>query len=62
MISFYAKTPGGFLMEYGCQGKLMKPSDAATTMTNGDVWGHRFVKPGETLSSGQSLNDSLKKS
>jgi 2,3-dihydroxybiphenyl 1,2-dioxygenase len=55
MISFYVKTPGGFLMEYGCQGKSMKQTDAATTMTKGDVWGHRFVK------SGQSANDSLKK-
>ncbi|ODU04414.1 MAG: hypothetical protein ABS81_10200 [Pseudonocardia sp. SCN 72-86] len=56
MISFYCKTPAGFLMEYGCQGKWMKPTDAATTMTKGDVWGHRFVK------SGQGVNDSLRKS
>lgn len=55
MISFYCKTPGGFLMEYGWDGRAMKPSDAATTMTKGDVWGHRFVKTGE------SPNDSLKK-
>lgn len=55
MISFYVKTPGGFLMEYGCQGKWMKPSDAATTMTKGDVWGHRFVK------SGQSVNETFQK-
>ncbi len=55
MISFYAKTPGGFLMEYGCQGKAMKPTDAATTMTKGDVWGHRFVK------SGQSVNQTFTK-
>lgn len=56
MISFYCKTPAGFLMEYGCQGRWMKPTDAATTMTKGDVWGHRFVK------SGQSVNDTFKKS
>ncbi|MCL3819406.1 VOC family protein [Aeromicrobium wangtongii] len=43
MISFYASTPGGFLMEYGCQGVPMTPTDAATTMTVGDIWGHRFV-------------------
>lgn len=54
MISFYCKTPGGFLMEYGCAGKAMAPTDAATTMVKGDVWGHRFVK------SGRGVNDSLR--
>ncbi|MGW4773468.1 VOC family protein [Nocardia sp. NPDC004278] len=56
MVSFYCKTPGGYQMEYGWSGKQMAESEAATTMTKGDVWGHRFVE------SGKSVNDLIKKS
>lgn len=56
MVSFYCKTPGGYQMEYGWAGKKMEPSDGATTMTRGDVWGHRLVE------SGKSVNDTFKKS
>ncbi|MEV0109770.1 VOC family protein [Nocardia sp. NPDC050799] len=56
MVSFYCRTPGGYQMEYGWSGKQMEPNAAATTMTKGDVWGHRFVE------SGKSVNDLIKKS
>jgi extradiol dioxygenase len=54
MVSFYCKSPAGFQIEYGWQGRQMTPADAATTMVKGDVWGHRFV------STGKSVNELLK--
>ncbi|GAB2459025.1 VOC family protein [Jatrophihabitans fulvus] len=54
MVSFYCKSPAGFQIEYGWQGRQMTPSDAATTMVKGDVWGHRFVD-------GKSVNELIKK-
>jgi 2,3-dihydroxybiphenyl 1,2-dioxygenase len=49
MVSFYCKSPAGFQIEYGWQGRQMTPSDAATTMVKGDVWGHRFVDSGKSV-------------
>ena len=54
MVSFYCKSPAGFQIEFGWQGRQMTASDAATTMVKGDVWGHRF--PG----TGKSINELLK--
>ena len=54
MVSFYCKTPAGFQLEYGWQGLRMSPSDAATTMTKGEYWGHR------STSSGKSINEALR--
>lgn len=49
MVSFYCKSPAGFQIEYGWQGRQMLPTDAATTMVKGDVWGHRFVDSGKSV-------------
>lgn len=55
MVSFYCRTPAGFQVEYGWAGKQMVPTDAATTMVKGDVWGHQIVRTGQTV------NDLLRK-
>jgi 3,4-dihydroxy-9,10-secoandrosta-1,3,5(10)-triene-9,17-dione 4,5-dioxygenase len=46
MISFYVKTPGGFDIEYGCQGLIIDPRTWVTTTSLavsdwGHVWAHQ---------------------
>ncbi|HEX6522039.1 MAG TPA: VOC family protein [Streptosporangiaceae bacterium] len=46
MVSFYVKTPGGFDIEYGCDG--LQVDDAAwitRESTAVSLWGHAFVGP-----------------
>ena len=47
MVSFYIRTPGGFDVEYGTDGRLV---DDATWMTREttaiSLWGHTFASPG----------------
>jgi 2,3-dihydroxybiphenyl 1,2-dioxygenase len=47
MVSFYARTPSGFDVEYGCGG--LRVDDAAwtvTEITKPSFWGHRSPVPG----------------
>lgn len=47
MLSFYMLTPGGFAMEYGCQGLKMDWSNYTPTVsTLPSLWGHKFQQPG----------------
>jgi 3,4-dihydroxy-9,10-secoandrosta-1,3,5(10)-triene-9,17-dione 4,5-dioxygenase len=46
MVSFYVQTPGGFDLEFGCDG--MQPDWATWVPTQsviGDLWGHRWSPP-----------------
>lgn len=44
VVSFYAKTPGGFLMEYGYEGKEMDwESHEVINIPKGSYWGHQWV-------------------
>jgi 3,4-dihydroxy-9,10-secoandrosta-1,3,5(10)-triene-9,17-dione 4,5-dioxygenase len=46
MVSFYVQTPGGFDLEFGCQG--MQPdwnTWVPTQSVIGDLWGHRWSPP-----------------
>ncbi|MCY4427260.1 MAG: VOC family protein [Halieaceae bacterium] len=44
MLSFYMLTPGGFSMEFGCQGLKMDWSDYTPTKTTSpSIWGHVFA-------------------
>jgi 3,4-dihydroxy-9,10-secoandrosta-1,3,5(10)-triene-9,17-dione 4,5-dioxygenase len=47
MFSFYMMGPGGFAVEYGCDGKQVADwSKYKTTVTtSGDVWGHEYNFP-----------------
>lgn len=40
MLSFYMRSPGGFDMEVGCDGKLLDETWTANEFCEGDVWGH----------------------
>ncbi|MEI6457360.1 MAG: VOC family protein [Pseudomonadota bacterium] len=46
MVSFYARTPGGFDLEFGCYG--LQPDWSTwvpTTSLIPDLWGHRWTPP-----------------
>ena len=46
MVSFYVQTPGGFDLEFGCDG--MQPDWSTWVPTQsviGDLWGHRWAPP-----------------
>jgi 3,4-dihydroxy-9,10-secoandrosta-1,3,5(10)-triene-9,17-dione 4,5-dioxygenase len=46
MLSFYMMTPGGFPMEFGCEGLQMDWSDYTPTKSAlPSIWGHKFVMP-----------------
>ena len=46
MLSFYMATPGGFAMEFGCDGLQMDWSDyTPTKSTLPSIWGHKFQMP-----------------
>lgn len=43
MLSFYMRTPGGFELEFGCDGLKMDWSDYTPTKTTlPSIWGHKF--------------------
>jgi 3,4-dihydroxy-9,10-secoandrosta-1,3,5(10)-triene-9,17-dione 4,5-dioxygenase len=43
MLSFYMATPGGFAMEFGCEGLQMDWSDFTPTKSSlPSLWGHKF--------------------
>jgi 3,4-dihydroxy-9,10-secoandrosta-1,3,5(10)-triene-9,17-dione 4,5-dioxygenase len=46
MVSFYVRTPGGFDIEYGTDGRLV---DDAIWISRGttavSLWGHNFAGP-----------------
>ena len=47
MLSFYMATPGGFALEYGCEGLQMDWEDYTPTVTQlPSIWGHEFQAPG----------------
>jgi 3,4-dihydroxy-9,10-secoandrosta-1,3,5(10)-triene-9,17-dione 4,5-dioxygenase len=47
MVSFYARTPGGFDIEYGTDGRLVDDASWVTRETTAiSLWGHRFSAPG----------------
>jgi 2,3-dihydroxybiphenyl 1,2-dioxygenase len=44
MVSFYVKAPGGFEVEYGCQGRQIDDATWTTaTYDSASFWGHRPV-------------------
>jgi 3,4-dihydroxy-9,10-secoandrosta-1,3,5(10)-triene-9,17-dione 4,5-dioxygenase len=44
MLSFYMKTPGGFDVEYGCEGRTVDDDDwIARESTAVSLWGHDFT-------------------
>ena len=45
MTSFYARTPGGFMMEYGWGGRVVDPATwQAVEMHSGpSLWGHERI-------------------
>jgi 2,3-dihydroxybiphenyl 1,2-dioxygenase len=50
MLSFYARTPSGFLVEYGCDALQVAEEDwAIKRYTNGHTWGHSRIGPGPQL-------------
>ncbi|WP_280269293.1 VOC family protein [Nocardia wallacei] len=42
MISFYVRTPGGWDLEFGCEGMLVGDNYAAEEMTADSYWGHEW--------------------
>lgn len=43
MLSFYMRTPGGFELEFGCEGLKMDWTDYTPTKTTlPSIWGHKF--------------------
>ncbi len=44
MLSFYMKTPGGFDIEFGCEGRQVHDDDwVARESTAVSLWGHDFT-------------------
>ena len=47
MLSFYMLTPGGFAMEFGCEGLKMDWNGYTPTVSAlPSIWGHKFQMPG----------------
>jgi 3,4-dihydroxy-9,10-secoandrosta-1,3,5(10)-triene-9,17-dione 4,5-dioxygenase len=47
MVSFYVRTPGGFDIEYGTDGRLVDDATWVSRETTAiSLWGHRFSAPG----------------
>jgi 3,4-dihydroxy-9,10-secoandrosta-1,3,5(10)-triene-9,17-dione 4,5-dioxygenase len=47
MVSFYVRTPGGFDIEYGTDGRQVDDATWASRETTAiSLWGHRFSAPG----------------
>ena len=46
MLSFYMATPGGFAMEFGCEGLKMDWDNYTPTRSAlPSIWGHKFQMP-----------------
>ncbi|MFS1525766.1 VOC family protein [Microbulbifer sp. 2304DJ12-6] len=46
MLSFYVIAPGGFAIEYGCDGLQIDNDTYQTTFsTRADIWGHDYMPP-----------------
>jgi len=44
MVSFYARTPGGFEVEYGWDGLQIDPASwTAGRLESPSLWGHRLL-------------------
>jgi 3,4-dihydroxy-9,10-secoandrosta-1,3,5(10)-triene-9,17-dione 4,5-dioxygenase len=47
MVSFYVRTPGGFDIEYGTDGRLVDDATwVSRESTAVSLWGHSFAAPG----------------
>jgi 3,4-dihydroxy-9,10-secoandrosta-1,3,5(10)-triene-9,17-dione 4,5-dioxygenase len=47
MVSFYVRTPGGFDVEYGTDGRLVDDASWITRESTAvSLWGHSFAPPG----------------
>jgi len=47
MVSFYVRTPGGFDVEYGTDGRLVDDTSWITRESTAvSLWGHSFAPPG----------------
>lgn len=47
MLSFYMLTPGGFALEFGCEGLKMDWANYTPTVSAlPSIWGHKFQMPG----------------
>jgi 3,4-dihydroxy-9,10-secoandrosta-1,3,5(10)-triene-9,17-dione 4,5-dioxygenase len=47
MLSFYVRTPGGFDIGYGTDGRLVDDATRVSCETTAiSLWGHRFSAPG----------------
>lgn len=44
MISFYVRTPGGWDLEFGCEGMMVGPDYVAEEMTADSYWGHEWAR------------------
>ncbi|QLY30167.1 VOC family protein [Nocardia huaxiensis] len=44
MISFYVRTPGGWDLEFGCEGMLVGDGYVAEEMTADSYWGHEWAR------------------
>ncbi|MBF6450463.1 MULTISPECIES: VOC family protein [Nocardia] len=44
MISFYVRTPGGWDLEFGCEGMLVGEDYVAEEMTADSYWGHEWAR------------------
>ncbi|MFC9997883.1 VOC family protein [Nocardia sp. NPDC127526] len=44
MISFYVRTPGGWDLEFGCEGMLVGDDYVAEEMTADSYWGHEWAR------------------
>ncbi|PFW97866.1 Iron-dependent extradiol dioxygenase [Nocardia farcinica] len=44
MISFYVRTPGGWDLEFGCDGRLVDENYVAEEMTADSYWGHDWAR------------------
>jgi 3,4-dihydroxy-9,10-secoandrosta-1,3,5(10)-triene-9,17-dione 4,5-dioxygenase len=53
MVSFYLRTPSGFDIEYGFDGRVVEPTEWTRREQGGSeevsLWGHRRVRPDGTL-------------
>jgi hypothetical protein len=46
MVSFYVRTPGGFDIEYGTDGRLVEDATwISREITAVSLWGHSFASP-----------------
>ena len=55
MLSFYMKTPGGFDIEFGCEGRQVDDDDwVARESTAVSLWGHDFTVGQQVTSASRS--------